>query len=73
MQYFLGNCTGCTFDYAGIHWYQDCVAADGSSGAVWFEGNVTNAYQTLGLPIWITEFQCYGTDAQQVRSFLLTV
>jgi hypothetical protein len=24
------------------------------------------------LPIWITEFQCYGTDAQQI-SFLQTV
>ena len=58
-QYFLGNCTGCHFDFAAIHWYQDCEPS-------WFQGNVTNAYDTLHLPIWITEFQCYGTDAQQV-------
>jgi hypothetical protein len=71
-QYFLGNCTGCHFDFAAIHYYQDCDPADGQSGAAWFQGNVTDAYNTLNLPIWITEFQCYGTDAQQV-SFLQTV
>jgi hypothetical protein len=71
-QYFLGNCTGCHFDFAAIHYYQDCDPADGQSGAAWFQGNVTNAYNTLHLPIWITEFQCYGTDAQQV-AFLQTV
>ena len=65
-QYFLGNCTGCHFDFAAIHWYQDCDPGDGQSGAAWFQGNVTNAYETLKLPVWITEFQCYGSDAQQI-------
>jgi hypothetical protein len=57
--YFLGNCTSCTLDFGAIHWYQDCNAA-------WFKGNVTDAHATLNLPIWVTEFQCYGTDAQQI-------
>jgi hypothetical protein len=70
-QYFLGNCTSCHFDFAAIHYYQDCHPSDGESGASWFQGNVTNAYNTLQLPIWITEFQCYGTDAQQI-AFLQT-
>lgn len=71
-QYFLGNCTGCQFNFAAIHYYQDCFPASGQSGSDWFIGNVTNAWNTLQLPIWITEFQCYGTDAQQAQ-FLQTV
>lgn len=65
-QYFLGNCTGCHFDFAAIHYYQDCFPADGQSGADWFKGNVTDAYNTLQLPVWVTEFQCYGSEDQQV-------
>lgn len=65
-QYFLGNCTGCHFDYAAIHYYQDCNPPNGESGAAWFQGNVTDAYNTLGLPVWVTEFQCYGSEDQQV-------
>lgn len=64
-QYFLGNCTGCHFDYAAIHWYQDCEPE-------WFTSNVTDVHQAMNLPVWITEFQCYGTDAEQV-SFLQDV
>jgi hypothetical protein len=64
-QQFLGNCTNCELDFAGIHWYQDCVTD-------WFTGNVTQAWQVLQKPLWITEFQCYGTDAEQA-SFLQTV
>jgi len=71
-QYFLGNCTGCHFDFAAIHYYQDCDPSDGQNGVDWFQGNVTNAYNTLNLPIWVTEFQCYGTDAQQI-AFLQAV
>ncbi|KAG4028447.1 hypothetical protein MFRU_021g00380 [Monilinia fructicola] len=66
-QYFLGNCTGCHFDYAAIHYYQDCFPASGASGSDWFISNVTNAHDTLNLPIWVTEFQCYGTDEQQAQ------
>lgn len=65
-QYFLGNCTGCHFDFAAIHWYQDCEPAGGESGAAWFQGNVTEAYNTLNLPVWITEFECYGSEEQQI-------
>lgn len=72
MENFLADCTGCDFDFAAIHWYQDCDPGDGQSGAAWFQGNVTDAYERLGLPVWITEFQCYGSDSQQV-SFLQTV
>ncbi len=68
MQYFLGNCTSCHFDFACIHYYQNC----GGENVAWFQANVTNAYNTLKMPIWITEFQCYGTDAEQV-TFLQTV
>lgn len=71
-QYFLGNCTNCHFDFAAIHYYQDCNPSDGQSGAAWFQGNVTDAYNILHLPIWITEFQCYGTDTQQI-AFLQAV
>jgi hypothetical protein len=71
-QYFLGNCTNCHFDFAAIHYYQDCNPSDGQSSAAWFQGNVTDAYNALHLPIWITEFQCYGTDAQQI-AFLKAV
>lgn len=67
-QYFLGNCTGCHFDFASIHYYQTC----GGDNVDWFKANVTNAYNTLNLPIWVTEFQCYGTDAEQV-TFLQAV
>ncbi|KAA8577290.1 hypothetical protein EYC84_007262 [Monilinia fructicola] len=39
----------------------------GASGSDWFISNVTNAHDTLNLPIWVTEFQCYGTDEQQAQ------
>lgn len=65
-QYFLGNCTGCHFDFAAIHYYQDCFPANGQSGAEWFMGNVTDAYKTLHLPVWVTEFECYGSEDQQI-------
>jgi hypothetical protein len=35
-------------------------------------GNVTQAWTVLQKPIWITEYQCYGTDAEQA-AFLQTV
>lgn len=65
-EYFLGNCTGCHFDYAAIHYYQACNPEDGQSGAEWFKGNVTDAYNTLQLPIWITEFHCYGSEDEEI-------
>ncbi|KAL2869544.1 glycoside hydrolase family protein [Aspergillus lucknowensis] len=65
-EFFLGNCTGCQLDFLAIHWYQDCFAADGQKGADWFIGNVTNAHETLDLPIWVTEFECYGEEDEQI-------
>ncbi|KAF9883835.1 hypothetical protein FE257_002772 [Aspergillus nanangensis] len=65
-EYFLAACTGCHFDFAAIHYYQDCVTPDGQNGAVWFKGNVTDAHEVLDLPIWVTEFECYGDEAQQI-------
>ena len=29
-------------------------------------GNVTDAYKTLHLPVWVTEFECYGSEDQQI-------
>ncbi|KAH8808680.1 glycosyl hydrolase catalytic core-domain-containing protein [Xylogone sp. PMI_703] len=72
MKNFIADCTGCHFDFAAIHWYQDCEPGGGQSGPDWFKGNVTNAYDTLGLPVWITEFQCYGSNDQQA-AFLQNV
>lgn len=67
-QYFRGNCTACHFDFAAIHYYQDCEPPGRpGAGPAWFQGNVTDAYKTLKLPIWVTEFQCYGSEDQQVR------
>lgn len=68
-RYFLGNCTACHFDFAAIHYYQDCEPAGRAAGdgAAWFMGNVTDAHSTLRLPVWVTEFQCYGSEAQQIR------
>jgi hypothetical protein len=65
--YFLGNCTSCHFDFAAIHYYSDCFPANGQLGSDWFISNVTNAHQFFNMPIWITEFQCYGSDDQQAQ------
>ncbi|PQE04599.1 hypothetical protein CJF30_00004400 [Rutstroemia sp. NJR-2017a BBW] len=70
--YFLGNCTSCHFDFAAIHYYSDCFPANGQLGSDWFISNVTNAHEFFKIPIWITEFQCYGSDDQQAQ-FLKTV
>lgn len=60
-EYFLGNCTSCDLGFAAIHWYQDGVPA-------WFQGNVTDAYATLGLPIRALSS---STDRIFARSFAL--
>lgn len=58
LQYFLGNCTGCTIDFVNVHWYSNKYA-----GANYFESfiNSTRATrdmfaETKGKPIWVTEF-----------------
>jgi len=67
MQYLMGNCTGCHFDFAAIHWCQDCVPGNGQTGVSYFQTNVTSVHDTLNFPVWITEFMCYGSDEQQVE------
>lgn len=62
----MGNYTGCHFDFAAIHYYQDCEPPGGQDGAAWFRGNVSDAHQALGLPVWVTEFECYGSEEQQI-------
>lgn len=58
---FMGNCTGCTFDFINIHWYNNVYAFG------YLQYYVEQAYKQFGLPIWITEFGIDGsggTDAQ---------
>lgn len=52
LDWFLGNCTGCTIDFINIHWYSNKYA-----GASYFEYfvNQTRAL-ARGRPIWVTEF-----------------
>jgi hypothetical protein len=68
---FDGNCTSnpagsCHSDFAGIHIYTDCSLITD------FQGNVTQAWNVLQKPIWITELSCSGTDAE-VITFLQAV
>lgn len=55
---FMGNCTGCTFDFVAVHWYSNKYA-----GAAYFEEfiNETRAV-AKGLPIWVTEFGLDNDD-----------
>lgn len=63
--YFMGNCSdSCRFDFAAIHYYQSCTPL--LESVAWFQGNVSSAHAVLALPIWITEFQCYGSEDEQV-------
>lgn len=69
---FMGNCTGCEFDFINVHWYSNVYA-----GSNYFESfiNSTRAVAN-GRPIFITEFaldSSYSfTDAQN-QAFLSQV
>lgn len=63
LQSFLGNCTGCTVDAVALHWY------DSATNFAYLQWYLTQAWQTFGKPIWLTEFGASGTDAQ-VSAFL---
>lgn len=67
--YFMGNCTGCTFDFIALHWYSNHYA-----GATYFYEYIEEARVVAdGRPIWITEFGLDGTDDQtdaELQAFL---
>ncbi|GEM11192.1 glycoside hydrolase, superfamily [Rhodotorula toruloides] len=67
LQDFRGNCTQCwnEIDAVALHWY------DVSTNLEYFMNYLTDAYKTLGKPIWLTEFAGSGTSSQQ-QQFLET-
>lgn len=63
---FMSACSSCTIDAVAIHWYNGGTAAD-------FQAYIAQAYAAGGnRPLWITEFQAGGTDAE-VQTFLDTM
>jgi len=65
LEYFIGNCTGCTIDFIPIHWYDQWWNVD---YLYWY---VQQAYQVGGgRPIWITEFAPWGAEEWQQWWFL---
>ncbi|KAK6003611.1 hypothetical protein QM012_009382 [Aureobasidium pullulans] len=69
LQYFLGNCTGCTIDFINLHWYSNKYA-----GASYLEYYVNSARAVAGgRPIWITEFgldSTYSYTDVELQAFL---
>ena len=69
---FMGNCTGCHFDFVNVHWYSNVYA-----GANYFESFINQTRQVAaGRPIVVTEFALDGTNAfteAQNEAFLTTV
>jgi hypothetical protein len=64
---FLSSCTDCQIDFVCIHWY------DSASNVAYFKQYVQDAYTAGGKkPLWITEFQASGSEAEQ-NTFLKTV
>lgn len=49
LKQFTAACTGCSFDFAAIHWY------DTNGNFDYFKQYMTQAYAQTKLPIWITE------------------
>lgn len=70
LQDFYGNLTAMNAtafpDFQPVHWY------DEAWNIYWFKDFITEAYEQTKVPIWITEFQGFGTDAEQA-TFLQTV
>jgi hypothetical protein len=63
---FIEACSTCTIDAIALHWYNGGTADD-------FKTYITTAYAAGGnRPIWVTEFQASGTDADQ-QTFLQDV
>ncbi len=63
---FIDACSTCTIDAIALHWYNGGTADD-------FISYIKKAYAAGGnRPIWVTEFQASGSDAEQA-AFLETV
>lgn len=67
LQEFYGNLTHLNAtampDFQPVHWY------DEAWNVGWFKIFVQEAYAQTNTTIWITEFQGFGTDAQQAAFF----
>jgi len=50
---FIGNCTGCRFDYVAAHVYT-CNVGDTMD-------YLQTLHNTYNKPVWLTEFACAGT------------
>jgi len=61
---FFTLCVGCRVDFITTHQY-DCTAVN-------LYGAITN-FKKYGLPIWVTEFSCYGSSYSQMLSFAETI
>lgn len=59
LQEFYGNCTACRIDFQPVHWY------DEAWNMYWFQEFITEANTISGKTIWLTEFEGFGTDAEQ--------
>ncbi|KAL2066237.1 hypothetical protein VTL71DRAFT_2308 [Oculimacula yallundae] len=63
---FISACSSCTIDKVAIHWYNGGDAAA-------FKEYMAKAYKAGGnRPLWITEFEASGSDAEQA-AFLTEV
>jgi len=56
---FMRYCNLCDMDFAPIHWY-------GTANTSAFTSYVEDAYVSLNRPIWVTEFEASGTDAEEI-------
>jgi len=63
LQEFFLACPGCKVDFITTHQY-DCTPAN-------LHGAITNFYQ-FNLPVWVTEFSCYGSTVDQDVAFVNT-
>jgi hypothetical protein len=70
LQEFYGNLTKLNAtalpDFQPVHWY------DQAWNIGWFKIYLQQAYAVASVPIWVTEFEGFGTDAQQAQ-FVQTV
>ena len=67
LQYFMGNCTGCTVDFIPLHWYGDVTNPDS------FKTYVKSFRTKFARPLWITEFGTNGGTEDQIVTFLENV
>lgn len=60
LQEFYGNCTSCHIDFQPVHWY------DYAWNIGWFNSYIADAYAIANRSIWVTEFQGWGNDTEQI-------